>query len=242
MSVVYLLVSRGAVVQTEYTQNKFKGNFQTAAVRLLQEVVKQPNIPSEMSYMISEEQAQAALSPETDASQRYAFHYIHRSGLICLAICSLVFPRQQAYTMLDEVYRSFVGMFGVRWEHANAYDLNKDFHRTLLAIGERYEHNHRASGDKALANVKNQIADVTTIISDNIKVALERGEHLESLLDKTDDLTETSTTFRKKTQVVRRKMWWSLARVWVLIAVIVVIVIYIGVSVGCGGPSWPKCV
>ena len=46
--------------------------------------------------------------------------------------------------------------------------------------------------------------------------ALLRGEKLESLGPKMDDLAVTGSRFRKSAMTVKHKMWWKNAKVWVL--------------------------
>ncbi len=44
---------------------------------------------------------------------------------------------------------------------------------------------------------------------ENIDKVLERGEHIDLLVDKTDSLHESSFVFRKGAQRLKREMWWQ---------------------------------
>ena len=48
------------------------------------------------------------------------------------------------------------------------------------------------------------------------EIALLRGEKIESLTPKLDDLAATNNRFRKSAMTVKHKMWWKNAKVWVL--------------------------
>lgn len=47
----------------------------------------------------------------------------------------------------------------------------------------------------------------------NVNKVAERGEHLDSLQNKTDDLAMSAQNFRRGANQVRKKMWW---KVWIL--------------------------
>ncbi|KAI9630084.1 hypothetical protein KEM48_012291 [Puccinia striiformis f. sp. tritici PST-130] len=68
----------------------------------------------------------------------------------------------------------------------------------------------------------------------NVGEILNRGERIELLLDKTDNLSAQSSAFRKRSQVLRRKMWWKNTRMIALSALVVVMVIYILLAQACG--------
>lgn len=62
--------------------------------------------------------------------------------------------------------------------------MNEEFGRTLKA---QMEHFNGPSGD-ALAQVNQKLDDVKSVMVQNIEMVLERGEKLELLVDKTDQL------------------------------------------------------
>ncbi|KAA1129498.1 hypothetical protein PGTUg99_016262 [Puccinia graminis f. sp. tritici] len=68
----------------------------------------------------------------------------------------------------------------------------------------------------------------------NVGEILNRGERIELLLDKTDNLSAQSSAFRKRSQVLRRKMWWKNTRMIALSAIVVLMVIYILLAQACG--------
>ncbi|KAJ8401879.1 hypothetical protein AAFF_G00374600 [Aldrovandia affinis] len=76
-----------------------------------------------------------------------------------------------------------------------------------------------------LNQVQNQVNDVQVILKDNINKVLERGEKLDDLIDKTDDLQATADSFQKTSTRVARKYWWKNMKMMIIIGVIVVIII-----------------
>lgn len=76
-----------------------------------------------------------------------------------------------------------------------------------------------------LTQVQDQVNDVKVILKDNINKVLERGEKLDDLIDKTDDLRATADSFQKTSTRVARKYWWKNVKMMIIIGVIVVIII-----------------
>lgn len=63
----------------------------------------------------------------------------------------------------------------------------------------------------------------------NIFKVSERGEHLDSLQDKTDNLAVSAQGFRRGANRVRKQMWWKdmKMRVCLVICIIVLLVVII---------------
>ena len=59
---------------------------------------------------------------------------------------------------------------------------------------------------------------------DNIERVLERGEKIELLVDKTDNLRFQADRFHKTGRSLRSKMWWQNMKVKLLILVIVILI------------------
>jgi len=52
---------------------------------------------------------------------------------------------------------------------------------------------------------------------------LERGEKIELLVDKTDQLNQTSVNFRKKATQLKRSMWWKNVKLTIMIILILIV-------------------
>lgn len=51
------------------------------------------------------------------------------------------------------------------------------------------------------------------IMVQNVEQILSRGERIELLVDKTDNMASQATAFRRGARTVRRQMWWKNKRV-----------------------------
>ncbi|BGP19385.1 Vesicle membrane receptor protein (v-SNARE) [Rhodosporidiobolus nylandii] len=89
-----------------------------------------------------------------------------------------------------------------------------------------------SGGNSKTAAIQQQIDDTVGIMRDNITKVAERGERLDALQDKTDNLAQSAQGFRRGANRVRKKMWWKDMKMRILIAVgIAVLVIIIVVPI-----------
>ncbi|KAF8874759.1 synaptobrevin-domain-containing protein [Infundibulicybe gibba] len=87
-------------------------------------------------------------------------------------------------------------------------------------------------GNPKTAAIQAQIDDTVGIMRENITKVAERGERLDSLQDKTDNLAVSAQGFRRGANRVRKNMWWKDMKMRIIIGVAIsVIIIIIVVSV-----------
>ncbi|XP_041915067.1 vesicle-associated membrane protein 8 isoform X2 [Alosa sapidissima] len=91
-----------------------------------------------------------------------------------------------------------------------------------------------SSSPSKVSQVQDQVNDVKVILKDNINKVLERGERLDDLIDKTDDLQATADSFQKTSTRVARKYWWKNIKMMIIIGVIVVIIIVLIILLATG--------
>ncbi|KAM7368646.1 hypothetical protein PAMP_012962 [Pampus punctatissimus] len=83
-----------------------------------------------------------------------------------------------------------------------------------------------AHGSSAkLDQVQGQVNEVKVILKDNINKVLERGDRLDDLIGKTDDLQASADSFQRTSTRVARKYWWQNIKMMIIIGVIVLIII-----------------
>ncbi|KAJ7054132.1 synaptobrevin-domain-containing protein [Mycena amicta] len=87
-------------------------------------------------------------------------------------------------------------------------------------------------GNAKTAAIQAQIDDTVGIMRENITKVAERGERLDALQDKTDNLAVSAQGFRRGANRVRKNMWWKDMKMRIIIgAAIAVIIIIVVVSV-----------
>lgn len=89
--------------------------------------------------------------------------------------------------------------------------------------------------------VRGEIDQVKSVMVDNIEKVLERGEKIELLVDKAENLNEQAFRFKKQSTNLKRSMWWKNAKFMALIFLVVAGLIFFVAAGLCGGLDFNKC-
>ncbi|KAF4551628.1 Synaptobrevin-like protein 1 [Elsinoe fawcettii] len=83
------------------------------------------------------------------------------------------------------------------------------------------------------AALQAEIDSTVNVMRSNINKVSERGENLNSLQDKTDNLAVSAQGFRRGANRVRKQMWWKdmKMRICIIVGIIILLVIIIVPSV-----------
>ncbi|CAL1530860.1 unnamed protein product [Lymnaea stagnalis] len=214
MPILYSVVARGTTVLAKYAS--CAGNFTEVTEQILMKI---PQENSKLTY----------------SHGSYLFHYITEDRIVYLCITDDDFERSKAFLFLNEIKRRFHSQYGVRAQTALPYAMNSDFSRTM-ASQMRSVSEERPD---QVAKVQNQVDELKSIMVKNIDQLAERGERLELLVDKTEDLNASSVTFKKTSRNLARSLWWKNVKLMVIIGVVLIVVIYFIISAACGGLDWP---
>lgn len=68
-----------------------------------------------------------------------------------------------------------------------------------------------------------------------------RGERLELLVNKTENLRDNSVSFRKSARSAARAMFWNHIKMYVVIGVVLTFIVYVIICMFCDGLLWQKC-
>ncbi|ODQ77158.1 hypothetical protein BABINDRAFT_172927 [Babjeviella inositovora NRRL Y-12698] len=83
-----------------------------------------------------------------------------------------------------------------------------------------------------VAHLQSQIDDTVGVMRDNINKVAERGERLDSLDTKADNLATSARGFNRKANDVRKQMWWKNMKMKMcLIAAVIIAIIVIVVPI-----------
>ncbi|XP_019369948.1 PREDICTED: vesicle-associated membrane protein 8 isoform X1 [Gavialis gangeticus] len=74
-------------------------------------------------------------------------------------------------------------------------------------------------------DLQSEVEGVKSIMTQNVERILARGENLDHLRNKTEDLEATSEHFKTTSQKVARKYWWKNIKTMVIIGLIVAIIL-----------------
>ena len=116
---------------------------------------------------------------------------------------------------------------------AQANSLNKEF-GSKLKEHMQYCMDHPDEISK-LAKVKAQVSEVKGVMMENIEKVLDRGEKIELLVDKTENLRSQAQDFRTQGTQMRRKMWFQNMKIKLIVLAIIIALILIIILSICGG-------
>jgi len=220
MQILYCVVSRGNTVLTKYAS--CVGNFSEISDLVISKI---PYGDGKMTY----------------SHGNFLYHYIQEDNLIYLCITEEGFGQADSFQFLAKIQQRFKKRFAVRAQTATAYSLNTEFSLVIREEMDKCNKPTNQNLDK-ISTMQDDVNQVKDIMVKNIDELVERGEKLDLLVDKTDNLSATAVTFKTASTAVHNQMWWKSIRWSIAVSVAVLIFLYIIVSLSCGGMKWPKCV
>jgi len=217
MSIIYALVAHSSVILAEHTSST--GNFTQVTQAILEKI---PPNNSKLTYVYD----------------RYLFHYISEDGLIYLCMADDSFGRRTPFAFLQDIAERFISLYGKeRPLSAPPYGMN-EFSKTIAKQMDYFSTNPNADRIK---QVHGEIEQVKGVMVHNIERVLERGERIELLVDKTDNLNQQAFAFKKRSTQLKRTMWWKNTKLMIILVAVVILVVYFIISTACGFPSWDRC-
>jgi vesicle-associated membrane protein 4 len=87
----------------------------------------------------------------------------------------------------------------------------------------------QAGGNARTQALQAQIDDTVGVMRDNINKVSQRGERLDALQDKTDNLAVSAQGFRRGANRVRKQMWWKdmKMRMCLIVGIIILLIVII---------------
>lgn len=214
-SLIYAFVARGSVILAEHTD--FSGNFNSIAFQCLQKLPANSNN-----------------NKFTFNADAHTFNYLVDNGFTYCVVAEESAGRQIPIAFLERVKDDFLSKYGGgKAAAAPANGLNKEF-GSKLKEHMRYCVDHPEEISK-LAKVKAQVSEVKGVMMENIEKVLDRGEKIELLVDKTENLHNQAQDFRNTGTQLRRKMWLQNMKIKLIVLAIIVALILIIVLSVCKG-------
>lgn len=206
MPIIAALVARGTVVLAEYSPPGT--NFPSIARRLCAQIPSTPDSKNSYNY------------------EGHNFNYLVEGGLTFICMTDQDMKLRVPYAFLYDIANRFKTTYKGTIQTASALQMNDTFSRILRDRLDFFSNDRNA--DK-ITRVKGEIEDAKTIMVKNIDKVLERGERIEMLVQKTEDMNVQSHTFKKKSTQLKKKMFWQNCKLCALLVVVVAILIIGGV-------------
>jgi vesicle-associated membrane protein 7 len=146
---------------------------------------------------------------------------VRQKGVTVLVMADADLPRRVAFGFLNELHKRFLSSYSQE-DIANAEPLGMatTFSRQIADLMDTFTKNPPADPVK---QAQDEISGVKQIMTQNIEAILSRGERIELLVDKTDSMSHQAAAFRKRSQVLRRKMWFKNVKLIALTGFVVVV-------------------
>ncbi len=129
------------------------------------------------------------------------------------------------FTFLSELQQKFVNSAQPSSSTAEqpAYSLQGTFGPVIAQLMNTY---NTSPPTDEITRAQSELAQVKDIMVQNVEQILSRGERIELLVDKTDNMASQATAFRRGARTVRRSMWWKNTRILMLSVFVGLVRIY----------------
>jgi len=143
-------------------------------------------------------------------------------GLCCAVITGNRYQSRVAIQMLQELYKEFSEKFGSAAKTASENSLSKKSKKTLEQFCKKYEDPSKV--DKT-AKVLGQVDAVKGQMQSNIANMLKNTEKADSMADKSAQLNEQASVFKKKAVDLKKNMWWKNMKMTLLLGGLVAVIL-----------------
>jgi len=211
MSLIHALVARGAVVLAEH-QAEGK-DFSQATQTILSKI---PPNNSKLTYVW----------------EQYLFHYVSEGGVTYLVMADDSAGRRIPFSFLGELQRRFLSLpSSSSVADVPAHGLQGTFGPAIAELMNVY---NTAPPVDELERAKGELEQVKGIMVQNVEQILSRGERIELLVDKTDNMAHQSTAFRRGARNVRRQQFWRNQKILALSVLVGLVLLWIILAQFCG--------
>ncbi|XP_050504160.1 vesicle-associated membrane protein 7 [Diabrotica virgifera virgifera] len=218
MPILYSVICRGSTVLVKYAT--CAGNFGEVTEQIISKI---PPHNDRLTY----------------SHGNYLFHYVLENRILYMCITDDEFERSRAFLYLNQIKRRFQSTYGASAETAIAYAMNSEFSTVLATEMKLYSESHDLD---TISRVHSELDELKDIMVKNIDNISMRGERLELLVNKADDLNQGSVTFRTTSRNLARSLFWKNMKMYIIIGVVVTVIVYFIVSISCGGLLWQGCI
>lgn len=145
-------------------------------------------------------------------------------GICFGVITGLGYPSRVAIQMLQEIYTEFMAKFSAEAKTGDDNALTRKGKNILTDACKKYDDLNKVDKSKA---VLGQVEQVKSTMQGNIADMLKNTEQADSLAEKSDQLNEQASVFKKKSGDLRKQMACKNLKMTLLLGGIVVVVLIV---------------
>mmetsp|Transcript_58477 Transcript_58477/g.128207 ORF Transcript_58477/g.128207 Transcript_58477/m.128207 type:complete len:218 (+) Transcript_58477:80-733(+) len=207
------LVARGTFVVCEYEADVYSCSLPDAARKVLSQISRGKGM-------------------KTFVYEGHAFNYLVDRELCFICVSNLDVGTTGPYSFLKDLKTKY-SQVASRPSVGEA-----ELTRLLKTVVD--EHNGQGTVAK-VHRMESELDEVTELMKDNITKVMERGERIESLVDKTSNLRTETASFRTHARNAKNNLWWQNMKFYLIIVLVLTSVCVFLLSVVCGGMSFRSC-
>jgi len=156
------------------------------------------------------------------SDQHQVVYGADKDGICYCVITGLGYQSRVAIQFLEELASEFSATLGSAAKTAKENSLNKKSKTTLQAMCKKYEDPQNV--DKA-SKVLGAVDKVKGQMQTNISDMLKNTEQAESLAEKSDQLNEQASVFKKNSKSLKNQMAWKNLKMTLILGGVIVVVL-----------------
>jgi hypothetical protein len=111
------------------------------------------------------------------------------------------------FNYLESVRNIFLAKFGkAKARVANPHAMSNSFGKELESMMHRWNTAPPEINNAGIARVEGNIKDLKRVVHHNIQELINRGDKIEVLVHKSNDLEQGASVFKKRSEMVAKKM------------------------------------
>ncbi|CCI39235.1 unnamed protein product [Albugo candida] len=160
-------------------------------------------------------------STESVEYETKTYSYRVCDEVVYICVTTRTFGKQSAALFLKYINQLFENEFGIRGKATKlALDMNRDFAPTLENQMKIFSTD---GGQDKLRALQADMEKVKDNMHQNLQKVLDRGDKIELLVDKSDQLSSQSAAFAESSKSLRRHLWIQNMKMTISIGVFVFI-------------------
>ena len=155
----------------------------------------------------------------------YNMYYENHFNLIFLLMCEKGYPEEAVFKCIENIVNEFQKTFpsSSAYDNGPQYCLNKQFQQKLRMYMEKY--NDPKNQKNKVDILKDQVLSMHRQVLDTADIVNERGEQINLIVSKSEQLSRDSYTFKKTAEKVKNIERWRKIKLYGTIILIFVIII-----------------
>lgn len=167
---------------------------------------------------------------EQRISSSYLYSFIITAELTFVAVSQRSIDKKKPFEFLELLSKRWISLYGVQSKSAGPHSMDSTFSENFKSLFE----------DKT-SKIHRQLDETQNNLKESVEKAILRGDNLNNLTNKTEDMLLASEEFNTQAANLKYKNRCSYIKSMIMRALILTIIVYIIISFICGGLTFKKC-